>query len=309
MQVSLNEADGQAFAALAQDPALRRPEVFRQGPAEAAYRAQRPVLGWLAWLASAGRTELVPEALYGVTLLSMAVFALGAASLAARFGRSTLVVWAVALLPGAIVTVQRTGPELLATAAAMVAVGEWSRFDEVNRRGSRAVVVAAALVVSVLCRETMLVVAAVMGLHALWNRGLTARRASALLCAPLVYVFWVGVVRTRYGAWPEGAVADRVSLPFVGLADAAADWQMTDVLCAATGVVLLVMALVRGRRELPTFVAMGFAALATVLGPAVWADWRDWSRVLLPMFAFSAVMALPGGTASSNMRSPVTPNL
>lgn len=56
----LARGDGQTFAALAQDPTLARPEVFRGPPAEAAYRAQRPLLGWLAWALSGGQPDRVP---------------------------------------------------------------------------------------------------------------------------------------------------------------------------------------------------------------------------------------------------------
>jgi len=66
VEAVLAEGDGQAFAALAQDPLLRRPAVM--APAgEFSYRAQRPVWGYLDWVASVGQPGLTGWALAGLT--------------------------------------------------------------------------------------------------------------------------------------------------------------------------------------------------------------------------------------------------
>src|SRR4051812_48983127 len=59
IEVTANSGDGQSFAALAQDPSLSRPDVFYRGKSEAAYRAQRPLAGYLAWAMSLGQPGLV----------------------------------------------------------------------------------------------------------------------------------------------------------------------------------------------------------------------------------------------------------
>src|SRR5205085_423283 len=42
--------DGQAFEAVGRDPTLSDPDVFTTGRGDYAYRAQRPLLGWIGWL-------------------------------------------------------------------------------------------------------------------------------------------------------------------------------------------------------------------------------------------------------------------
>src|SRR5205823_13030213 len=66
--------DGQVFAALARDPSLSHPEVFRYGRYDAAYRAQRPLLGYLSWALSGGDP--------GRVAMAMAVLAVLGAGLA-----------------------------------------------------------------------------------------------------------------------------------------------------------------------------------------------------------------------------------
>src|SRR5579859_8075241 len=58
----LGRGDGQAYAALAEDPTLARPNVIL-GYHEAAYRAQRPLVSYLAWAGSLGSADRVPWAL------------------------------------------------------------------------------------------------------------------------------------------------------------------------------------------------------------------------------------------------------
>ena len=53
----LARGDGQAFAAIAQDPTLARPLVINRG--DFAYRAQRPVWGYAAWMLSFGQPGAV----------------------------------------------------------------------------------------------------------------------------------------------------------------------------------------------------------------------------------------------------------
>ena len=64
VELYLDQGDGQLFAAHAHDPLVQRPDQVGGGPAEQAYRFQRPLYGWLGWMASAGRTRcrrLVPR--------------------------------------------------------------------------------------------------------------------------------------------------------------------------------------------------------------------------------------------------------
>ncbi len=71
IEAVLARGDGQSFAALAQDPLLLRPSVIR-APGKYAYRAQRPLWGYLAWAGSAGQAELTGWVLAVLTVLSCA---------------------------------------------------------------------------------------------------------------------------------------------------------------------------------------------------------------------------------------------
>lgn len=79
------QSDGQAYVALARDPLLRRPEEFPTR-AEAAYRAQRPLLPWLAWASALGRPGLVPATLAVWQVLAFGLAGWAVASLLASRG-------------------------------------------------------------------------------------------------------------------------------------------------------------------------------------------------------------------------------
>ena len=56
----LVHGDGQAFAAIAQDPSLARPAAMIGSSTDYAYRAQRPLWSYVAWVGSGGQGQLVP---------------------------------------------------------------------------------------------------------------------------------------------------------------------------------------------------------------------------------------------------------
>jgi hypothetical protein len=290
LEVIVNQGDGQAFAALAQDPLLRRPEIFRAGAPEAAYRAQRPLVGWLAWGLSAGRADLVPLVL---VLLSVAGFVALGAALAWQLERSGVSpLWALAVLvtPGALVTLDWTGPECLGTAAALVGLGLW-------RDGShRSALVA--LVVAALCRESLLLVPAAIAAHAVVIERRRLQSVLPLGLPFLVYGAWVGVVWLRLDALPSDAGDGRLSLPFAGLVDAAAGWSPADLAFAAFLTVVGMLALVIGRRDPAGWVTGIFVLASFVFGSAVWARVEDFSRVLLPVAVFAVVALIPRRVAA-----------
>jgi hypothetical protein len=288
---ALYQGDGQAFAALAQDPTLSRPEAFRQGDAEAAYRAQRPLLGWLGWVASAGRAAAVPAALYALSVLSYGALAGAAARLAGpATGRAPL--WVLAA-PGAVVVLDWAGPECLGTAFALLALDAWRR----GRPGWAA----AALVPAALSRETFLLVAAVLAVDALASRrwgpapwsGPRLRAAAWTGLPVAAYAAWLAVVVARIGAWPTAAGDGRLAAPLAGLVRAAGRWGDDDWQLAVGGAALVVAALVV-RRGVVAYVAGAYLACSLVLGPLVWRRYEDFARVLLPMYACAVVALIIG---------------
>jgi hypothetical protein len=300
--------DGQAFAALAQDPTLARPTVFRAtandapDSAEAAYRAQRPLLGWLAWAASGGQPGVVPAAMLALTIGSAALLAVVAARLAGDLGRRVEAAPLVLLAPGAMVVLGWTGVELLAAGLGLAGAASWLA----GRRGLAVALLAAAA----LSRETLLVVPAALAAADLLGPCALRRswrRVTPLAVAPLAWAGWVLVVHARLGSWPGDAGAARIGLPFGSVLEAASHWGPVDVVVLAVTVGLGVV----GWRRLDRawrWIIGAHGVLATTLGVEVLQTWVGFSRVLLPVTVLGIVALLPRAPADrgASIREPVT---
>jgi hypothetical protein len=299
LEVILDQGDGQAFAALAQDPLLRRPEIFRAGPAEASYRAQRPLLGWATWALSAGQASLVPLVLTVLALAGFVALSAMAAWLLVRRGVSALWALTVALWPGTLVTLDWTGPEGLATAAGLAGFGLW----EADRRRWSVV----ALVAAGLLRESLLLVPLAMAAHAVVVDRRSWREVVPLGAPLLTYAVWVGVVFLRLDALPSDAGRGRLAAPFTGMLDASSGWNATDVACALLLVGLGVGAFVLGRRDAAGWVAGAFVGASFLFGAEVWARLEDFSRVLLPVVAFAVLVIVPARARVRHGTARTTP--
>jgi len=281
---ALNQGDGQAFAALAMDPSLDRPDVFRGGRSEAAYRAQRPLLPWLTWATSGGRATVVPIVLIAWAIIGTVALAVAAGWWLLRCGADPR--WGILAVftPGALVTLDWTGPESLGTALAVAGVILW--------RHGRLAWSVPVLVLSGLARETLLLVPVVLVVHELCSSGF--RRRLLLLAAPAgVYATWVLVVWLRLGAWPSDAAQGRLSYPFAGMLEAAAHWRLADALVLALLAAIVVAACRVDRAEVAAWIGCGYLAVSSLFGAAVWARFEDFARVLLPMVVFSSLAASP----------------
>jgi len=284
-EAMLVKGDGQAFAALARDPLLSRPGVFSSVAAhekpgeEAAYRAGRPLFGWLGWAASLGDPRAVPVALLVLTGLGAMVLVAGVALVAAHEARRVdLAVLAVGL-PGSIALFASAGPEALGTGLALVGIVLWCR----ERRWPAVALLTAAA----LSRETLVLVPLTIAVVELARR----RPRPSLLVPPVVLGGWYVVVRARFGYFPFSAGRGRLSAPWTSLG-AVAHWGAGDAAFAVLGVALLL----GGFRRLPgTYraVTAGYVALALVMGPDVWRDWWAFSRPLLPLYALALLGCLP----------------
>lgn len=302
LEVIVNQGDGQAFAALAQDPTLSRPEVFRGGAPEAAYRAQRPLLGWLAGLSSLGQADLVPAALVGWAVLGFALLGASATLLAVERGREPRYAALVLLLPGALITLDWTGPEALGLAAALVGLVTWRRADP------PLLLTGLLFTLAGLSRETLLLIPLVLLARELTTSTRSPRRLAALAVAPVTLAAWIVLVHARLDAWPTDARQDRLSAPFVGLSDAVGGWGAVDAAFAAVAVVLVVAVLMRRPRSDEALIVAAHAVFALCLGAAVWARVEDFGRVLLPLYALAILGLLPAragqcAPTEANMRS------
>ena len=112
LELLLVQSDGQAFASLARDPTLARPEVFRTD-AEAAYRAQRPLVPYGAWALSLGRTGWVPPALAFLAVAGTGLAVAGVAQLLIDRRSPAKSSLLVLLFPGMYMALSYCGPEPL----------------------------------------------------------------------------------------------------------------------------------------------------------------------------------------------------
>lgn len=289
IDATLAEGDGHAFAAIAEDPLMRRPEVF-QDPRDFAYREQRPVWGYLAWAGSLGGADRVGWALLVLTVLSCG-FATGATALL-LLDRQRSTWWALLVPLVGFETLTELTPELFAYALLAVAVWCWTR----SRRGAAV----ACLSLAALTRETMLVGVAALAVWELWERRTHVAdgiRHAALLAIPfVVYAAWIVVVRLRLGDWPFNRSNDRLGLPGTGLVDSLgrADSPTTIVFWSVVGVTLVIGALALARRDPLTWIATAFLALGSVLGPDVWITNAGYQRTLVPLFLCGAIAVASG---------------
>lgn len=294
------KGDGQLFAGQATDPLVRRPEMVRGPESEQAYRYQRPVYGWLGWVASGGQPGAVAVALIAVTILSATLLGFACARWLYDAGADPRWALAVLLLPGVVVDLTWIGPETLG--AALVVLGLFRWLDVRDHPGTRERdrpastppdwVAVACFAAAGLCRETLLLVPFVLMVTAAgagrWRRALGA----ALAAVP--YVAWVLVLQVRIGAWPQGSVDGRLSvLPFGGMVDALDRWAAAEYGFALLVLGLAVAALVLGRRSgLRALIAVQLV-LAATMGQAVWNRFPDFGRVLLPLGVLSLLALVP----------------
>lgn len=284
VDVALTRGDGQAYAALANDPALSHPDVFVDGAPEEAYRAQRPLLPYLTWALSFGQGPLVRWSLPALSVLAAGFLLWTAAHLIRSYGGDPRWALALLLIPTSITAVAWMIPEVLALALAVAAL--WCLERDPPRPG----VAAALLAAAALSRETMLLVPAALGLHALLDRRPRRRRETLL---PVVVPFivwggWVVVVRARLGEWPWTANHGRLALPFQGIAGG--DWHDPAVVIGIVAVALCVgygLAVTR-RRQLRLIIVV-YALFATIMGPDIFIRWDGFTRPLLPLFAVTVL--------------------
>jgi len=289
IDATLAEGDGHAFAAIAEDPLMRRPEVF-QDPRDFAYREQRPVWGYLAWAGSLGGADRVGWVLLMLTVLSCG-FATAVTALL-LLDRQSSTWWALLVPVVGFETLTELTPELFAFALLGLAVWCWTR----SRRGAAV----ALLSVAALTRETMLVGVAAIALWEMWEhraRITHGIRHAALLAIPfLVYGAWIVVVRLRLGNWPFNRSGERLGFPGAGLADGfgRADAPATVAFWVLVGVALVVTGLALARRDPLTWIATAFLALGAVLGPDVWITNAGYQRTLVPLFLCGAIAVIGG---------------
>ncbi len=297
VEAALNARDGQVFATVAVDPAVRRPELIRGGPGEQAYRYQRPLLGWVGWAASGGQAALAPWSLVVACALSVVALVAVAAATIARLGGPPLAALVLLVTPGVLADITFVGPEALGTALLLVGLGAWRRGD---RRAALAAV--AAFAAAGLCRETLLLVPAALAAREVWAG--RYRPAGALAASAAPYLAWVLALRVVVGSWPVGTVDGRLSpVPFAGMASQVGGWPPGEAAAIALTLGLGVAGLVWGRDPLLRTAVAAQLPLVVLMGGPVWGRSADVGRVLLP-FAALGLVALAGRGSGRPGRGP-----
>jgi hypothetical protein len=287
----LGGGDGQAYAAIARDPSLARPELLA-GNAEYAYRAQRPLFGELGWVVSLGQPERVPLALALLSVVGAGLAVAALAMLLARRGTPGQYALALFVVPAAAGVVWGMTPEVFEVALVTAGVLAWTARP--RRLVAGAVV---AFTLAALTRESMLLVPAALAGLELWRRPSreTLRDIRALAIPFVAYAAWINFVRVRLGVWPFEARSQRLTpVPFAGLIHSVR--QSSDHWTAAAwvviGLLVVVSALWWGRHDELYAVVVAFLVMAPFLGSEVWRRPGDFGRVLFPLIVYSGVLLL-----------------
>jgi hypothetical protein len=287
----LNAHDGQAFGSLALDPLLSRAPTWTGGEATMAYRAARPLLGWLVMLTSFGSAWMVQWSLLAWTAVGAGLLAASAFALTEVWGRRNDWVPLLLLLPGVLGQVLFGGlSDGMAAALALLGMASWMRAQD-----RRAV---ASLCLAALCREaTLLVPLALMA----------GRPGVRKLLIPFaVYAGWVGIVWLRLQSSPLNTGSGRLGLPLTGLLVGMRAWSWVEVVCAASVVVLAATAFLRAPCREVRWLAGLSALFASTFGAEVWESW-DFTRPLLPVTVVGACLlvrcACDAATAGTPLRA------
>jgi hypothetical protein len=181
----------------------------------AAHRYGHPAYGWLAWLASFGRPELVPWALFVLNVIAMGVTAYFVALMAREFFDASP--WwglMIAANPGLLFAVTADTSEALSAAVLAVSLWLWLK----GRFG------VAAFFLAFLCffKYQLLLVPIGLGLWEVLRflrgeRDGSLRKLLPLLAiGPGLFLVWQFYVHSVFGEWPTGLGPEFLSIPPIG---------------------------------------------------------------------------------------------
>ncbi|MGN6696318.1 MAG: hypothetical protein ACTHN0_19225 [Aquihabitans sp.] len=274
--------DGRAFAQIAEDPLMDRIVWDYHGDeGKAAYRASRPLPGWMFFVGSAGgRRPLLAPTMLLLTALTIGWAVFSVDVLGRALGLRVRHLAAVVVTPAIVTSVAYPGiGDPLGLALTVTALATWFR----GRTWTAVALFAAAG----LCRETMLLVPLGLALHVMGQKR-SLRPALPLAAAPLAYIAWVAVVTARIGAAPDGGT--QLAAPFTGMIEGIGLWHLAEYLTAALVVASTIVVFRRGYgwMKAVTVVNLGFS---TLMGTVVWFQWWGFGRVLtiIPVFALIAL--------------------
>lgn len=301
-EAQLDLGDGQAYAALAQDPTLARPGEYFIATKYLPPLASRPAFTYLVWATSLGQPSFLPVTFTLVEAASAGLLAAGVAALlqARRLAQDDRYAVLVVALPGALTSLRWYGPELLAVGLGSIGLALWVKRDP-NRWAAAGLFALAGL-----CREYMLLVPVVATFHWLTVERKPFRHVAPLALAPLPYLLWTTWVSIRMGK-AASETAGLLRSPANGLWVAMQSWTPLDFVIGVAALILVLVVVVRFPRDVLTWCSMAFALLAIVVNPESARSWEGFSRVFLPLYVFSLVELVPsrGGRARATVRQAI----
>jgi hypothetical protein len=261
-----------------------------------AYRAARPLVGWLAWAGSFGQPGLVQWSLAVVSVLSVGLLGFATAELIGLFGKKPTLALLLLLLPGTLAVLHDPGlSDALGAALALLGLCWWIR-----GKPGRAV---ALMSLAALCRDATVLVPIAIGIVELWHHRKPGK-VLPLAIPPMLYACWIGIIKLRIDALPTDYQGN-LTLPFVGLVrEIHLGWTGSGIAAAVLVTLLVLAAIVRRPPRIVLVTFACFAALAVCSGAPTWHGWRDgFNRSLLVAQVLAFVVLLPA--AQPDRRSTV----
>lgn len=278
--------DGQSYHYIAHDP-LDRTAIGRAVP-DPSLRYPRILVPGLAHMLAFGRSEWIDVSLFAVTLLFLGLGAYWLAILFDRAGWPPLLAALYAIMPAALISLDRM---LVDLALASLALG----FAVYLERPRRLFLI---LLAAPLCRESGFLLFGAYAVYLLTQRRYA--RVALFATALMPAILWIVFVRTRV---PGGATLGLgIFVPFQGMIDAvmrpraypfsasvvavirALDWVQR------AGIVLAIAFAFERWRKIPEspvrLAAALFAIYAITLPPGVYDDPFSASRILAPLFLY-----------------------
>ena len=274
--------DGQFYYRLALDPFTNERVDYGITIDNPPYRQQRIFYPVLAHILALGRTSWVPWSMILVNYLAVCGLAFSAARFAELFAMPAIYGLAIPFFPGVLLALDRDLPDPLAISLML--------FSLYLLHSRRITFAACILALAVLTRETVILLAAALFVHATW-RALwrqTAWTESVLLVIPLAtYTVWQLWIFARWGTFGPAAGSrnlDGVPLKSAGILliqavqSALAFHPFLVVELLFLGAMTSVAAIVSIRSTVDPGVKLAwlmYVALAAFLSGAVWVE--DWA--------------------------------
>jgi hypothetical protein len=282
--------DGLSFYRLALNPFTGKKVDFGISLDTPAYRQQRIGYPLLVWLLSGGKPLLVPWTLVLVNFAALLVLAYAGALLSQHFGRHALWAVLIALYPGFVHSISRDLSEPVACAFGLLAILFAAR--------NHYPLCATFLTCAILTREPFLILAVALAIAHLRSQP----RRYVFLIPIAVYAAWQVILTLHWGVSPLQAGAQPFTLPFTEYLQVLYESRslrrlhrlhFSQALYLGIVVLLTVVSWRKATAVPGTRLAwLLYLALASILGPDIWAEDVGYMRILSDLMVVSGTLLL-----------------